>query len=424
MTPGMQLTKRYRLFIAVFLLLAVSALVISSFKHPHAIRKDFMDKVKAYTDSAPKLSNPRPEEIDNTDPSDFLGDTLEIDSLESKPKDNYDDVDQEFPEATTTMAETAEPTSIEPLPVKEYAKVPSPDTAKLSGTFPVRIYSHNIKNGGAHKLVLGEPVWEKRKDLLVLSIRAHLVPNTVIALQEAQKFQLDDIMTYLNSVEEEANKWVAYGGGRIDGRDEGEHVPILVRKNEFQVVFHDTFWLNEKDQRLPYKGWDAKYPRIATSVTLKHKESGAYLNLFNTHFDHKGEEARKGSSELLKNKMDEINQWPSFLVGDLNAKPGNEGLAVFDQGYVDAHTLASAYNWYGHPDWSVTGFRGNYLKDAKRIDYIWAPARTVKLSDKLCQDQKTTSLQLRGYGLLHSKFGGIYMSDHRPLMADFQLKAC
>lgn len=420
----MQLTKRLRLVLAVTVLLIIVIAVVSSFTRTKTIRKDFVDKVKAYTDNVPKLTNPRPDEIENADPGSYLGDTLEMDPLEGTPKDNYADVDQDSPLPTALPNEVADPTAVEPLPLKPFAKVPSPESSKISGQLSLRLYSHNVKNGGVHKLVKGEPIWDKRKELLTSSIKAHLIPNTVIALQEAQKFQLDDILTYLNLVEEKSTQWVAYGGGRIDGRDVGEHVPLLVRKNEFEVIYDDTFWLNEQNERIPMKGWDAKYPRIASCVTLKHKATGTYLNLFNTHFDHKGEDARKQSAELLKSKMDSINLWPSFLLGDLNAKPGDQELKVLEDGYTDAHTMASLYNWYGHPDFSVTGFRGNYIKDAKRIDYIWVPAGTRRLSEKTCHDENPISLQIRGYGLLHSKFGGVYMSDHRPLMADLTIKGC
>lgn len=417
--------KRQRIVAAVVALLVIASLIVTHSSNPK-ITNDLISSVKAYTENVPGFLNPRPEEIDQTDALAFLGDTLEIDPLEPRPAVNYDDEDKETVQPGPVLLGEAypDPETFPEMPPKTYPKVDSLKEVKFSEKLPFRIYSHNIKNGGNHKLELGEPEWETRKAMVVASIRAHVVPNTVVALQEAQKFQIDDILESLNLLEEPGYQWKLYGAGRIDGKSMGEHVPLLV-EDEFDVVYDDTFWLNEKNQRRPLVGWDAKYPRSATFVTLKHKKTGAYFNVFNTHFDHKGLGARVASVQLLMERMEKLNEWPSFLCGDFNARPNEDCYKEIKQKYTDVHSITSPYNWYGHPDFSVTGFTGNYLKDAKRIDYIFAPKSVLKALGKLClKKDENLSLQLRGYGMLHSKFGGVYMSDHRPLMADFVLKKC
>lgn len=374
-------------------------------------------------------------------PDEFLGDTNEVDLLEDAPKTGADDPDTE--EADTTLVDDddddvsqggiaaaangeggedglafAEPAS---LPEKEVPEVPSPAADLAPVAF--RIYSHNIKNGD-HKLTLGELGWDLRRTAVAASIRLYAVANTVVVLQEALEFQLHDVLQQLNLfLPADAPEWVSYGGGRIDGRTRGEYVPILVRRSEWEAVHDDTMWLNNKETRKAVVGWDAKYPRIATWAVLRHRATGAHINVFNTHFDHKGKTARIESAKLIMESMS-VNEWPLFLTGDLNAVPDDASYKQLAKNLKDSHKLAAAYNRYGHPDYSVTGFSGRYLRDAKRIDYVFAPHYTRRLSELVCEADGDFYLQLQGYGLMHSKYGGLYMSDHRPVVVDFVLGGC
>lgn len=425
---GTIVVKRTRLLVAAAAVVTVMLFLFLD-RSNSQMTSDFLSNVKAYTENVPGFSNPRPDEIDQADAADYLGDQLEYDPIESRPQSQYSDKEKG---AETTSKEDLERLELSEffshlaeVPAKEYPTVVPISEVEHTDKVPIRFYSHNVKNGGDHKLTVGEPVWFIRKNMVVSSIRAHLAPNMVVALQEAQEFQIQDILKGLNALEEPETQWRAYGGGRIDGKEQGEHVPFLVREHEFEVIYDDTFWLNEINTRRPLVGWDAKYPRIATYVTLKHKPSGYHFNFFNTHFDHKGSKARAESTQLLMDKMSSINDWPSFLCGDFNAKPKDGCYKKISKSYTDVHKITMTYNWYGHPDYTVTGFSGNYLKDAKRIDYIFSPKDTIPALEELCKESKNGySLQLKGYGMLHSKFGGVYMSDHRPLMADFVMKKC
>jgi endonuclease/exonuclease/phosphatase family metal-dependent hydrolase len=53
------------------------------------------------------------------------------------------------------------------------------------------------------------------------------------------------------------------------------------------------FWLSENPDEKFSKSWDSSLPRVATWVRLKDKKSDGREVLFaNTHFDHRGVEAR------------------------------------------------------------------------------------------------------------------------------------
>lgn len=358
-------------------------------------------------------------------PEGFLGDTTEIDPAEERPKTNSDDPDFENPsEADAPRVDNKDNSGPVTIPERPYPDtVPSPDK-KLVKPLLFRVYSHNIKQAKGNKLSKGELPWDQRRHDVYASIKLHAAANSIIMLQEAHEFQLEFVMKQLNLFSAEDDlEWVSLGGGRIDGGAEGEQVPIIFRQKEWQVVFHDLFWLND-NQRTSVTGWDGKYPRICTYATLKHRETGAYVNIFNTHLDHKGLLARVESAKILLDKMAHINNWPSILTGDLNATPGDDCYSVFSESLNDVHRLTSRYSRYGHTEFTVTGFQGFRGQKGQRIDYIFAPKYTKRLSEEKCDEGLPVYMQLEGYAILHSKFGGRYMSDHRPILADFKLGSC
>lgn len=315
---------------------------------------------------------------------------------------------------------------------KDFAEVPEDFSSSEITPFAFRIYSHNVRNGGREALDPGEESWLKRYRKITGSIKFNAQMNTVVALQEVYKFQLDDIMRDLNRYSSpEDPEWEAYGVGRIDGNEVGEYVPIIFKTSEWELVFSDTIWLNEENTRMALEGWDAQYLRIVSFVTLKHT-SGNYINVFNTHFDHVGEESKQGLAHIILNRMDGINQWPSFLCGDLNTEPNEKAYHIISERYSNLAKLTTAFNKYGHSRSTVTGFEGEVLlSGGQNIDYIFAPKYTAKLGETvLCDKLKDLSpaeqyldLRLNSFGMLHSKFNGLYMSDHRPIVADFGLRS-
>ncbi|SGZ53459.1 CIC11C00000000307 [Sungouiella intermedia] len=394
---------------------------------PEELDTDLQDKDAADV-SSNKASTKKPSS-EKVNPEIYLGDNSEYDQYEELPKTNAEDPDMEDEgkETGKNMDDSNPGAAGVPanIPEPRYPDVPRLAELKIAKPLRFRIYSHNIKNGEKRDLVPGETPWDMRRVDIVGSIKLHMAPNMIIVLQEALEFQLSYILAQLNLFNEnDESEWIALGGGRIDGKSKGEYVPIILRKSEWDIIYTDTFWLNNGETRTAVAGWDAKYPRICTYGTLKNKESGAYLNMFNTHFDHKGDTARIESARLLMNKMDSVNEWPSLLSGDLNSKPDDKTHQQLISGLRDVHNLASSYNKYGHREFTVTGFLGARYSKGERIDYIFAPSTTRKLSEDKCPDNLKIYIQLESYSVLHSKYGGTYMSDHRPLMAQFMLGGC
>src|SRR5262249_5421764 len=114
----------------------------------------------------------------------------------------------------------------------------------------------------------------------------------------------------------------AYGVGRDDGKNAGEFSPIFFRKNRFDLIDKSTIWLSPTPDEVGSQGWDAALPRIASWLTLKDRESDAIFFVINTHFDHRGAQARAESAMLLVRSLREkFSEHPVILTGDFNTKP-------------------------------------------------------------------------------------------------------
>ncbi|KAG7665057.1 uncharacterized protein J8A68_001366 [[Candida] subhashii] len=372
------------------------------------------------------------EPFDPKNPNKFLGNTKEMTPSEKDATNNILDYDQNQDNKLLGVPTTKQ-LHLKPVLVDE---PPYPNIPVNFGKIPIeplrfRIYSHNIKNGGNHILVPGEQEWKARVRPIASSIRFHAQENTIITLQEVYKYQMLDLLKELNEMQE--NEWEYYGVGRIDGNELGEFVPIIYRPKEWELVYSDTMWLNERNPRMSVEGWDATYLRIVSYVTLRHRESNNYINIFNTHFDHIGTNSQIGSANLIFQRITEINDWPSFVVGDLNSEPKHDAYKFFKQHMTDASRLTTPFNKYGHSKSSYTGFEGEVLMEGgKTIDYIFAPKYSLKIDEKsTCDSLNPNSaankidLRLEKWAMLHSKFDGAYISDHRPLVADFKMtKKC
>lgn len=393
-----------------------------------SIIEEDLPEIPVKPKKSPQKQTEGKENKDLKNPGGFLGDTTEIDQHDELPKTNADDPDlEEQGESKSDTGDDDLPEDNVPVSIPERAYPTIPEVAGSAITKPLhlRIYSHNIRNGGMKNLASGEAPWENRRSDVVASIKLNMGPNMVVVLQEALDFQLQYVLDQLNVANEDRESdWVALGGGRIDGKSKGEQVPIIIRRSDWEIVYSDMFWLNGGKSRTAVIGWDAKYPRICNYATLKNKNTGVYLNMFNTHLDHKGKTARIESAKLILQKMKRINQWPSLLAGDFNSNPNDNCHQHLTESLKDSHYLPSTFNRYGHREFTLTGFLGAQLSKGERIDYIFAPIDTKKITDEKCSKGEKLHMHLDYYAILHSKYGGTYMSDHRPVVAQFTITGC
>jgi endonuclease/exonuclease/phosphatase family metal-dependent hydrolase len=242
--------------------------------------------------------------------------------------------------------------------------------------------------------------WPNRKEFAAACIDFY--ETDIVGLQEVLHHQLDDLKRFLPGYE-------ALGAGRYDGKTQGEYSAIMYRKERFDVLESETFWLSENPQAVGVKGWDAACERIVTWAHFKDKQTGKDFYFANTHFDHVGKVARRESSTLLLSKLNEMtNDKPVIVTGDFNSVATGEAIKTLTDesspGYLrNAYDLATLK--YG-PGWSFHNFGRTPLDRRVIIDYIFVRGN-VKISR---------------HGIIYDvKDNGLYLSDHNPVLCTIDL---
>lgn len=250
---------------------------------------------------------------------------------------------------------------------------------------PFTVLTYNVRHA---TLDDGRDAWPRRRP----GVRTLLcgVEPAVIALQESTGDQHADIAADLPAYD-----WV----GVAEQPGSGEHNPIGAAAS-FEIRDSETTWLSETPTVAGSVGWDAAYARALTRVTLE-AETGQSLTVFNTHFDHRGREARAESARLVRRRVDALPpDRPVVVLGDLNCRPGSTPYAVltgeaFDRSLRDARRAADTVEG---PETTVTTFTA--LDPGRRLDHVFV----------------TEDLDVQRYAALdRTDDAGRYPSDHLPV---------
>jgi len=242
----------------------------------------------------------------------------------------------------------------------------------------------------------GENAWPFRKDH-VIDLILDRAPD-VFGLQEALLGQVNDIASRLPGYD-----WV--GVGRDNGINAGEYSPIFYDSRRFQLKEQGWFWLSETPG-VPSKGWDAAFPRICTYIKLEEYDSRRNFWVFNTHFDHVGEEAREQAAKLIFDKMKELNEdkLPVILTGDFNLTPDTDPMKWLMRKMHDTRDMSEAA--LEGPEGTFNGFDFNSSLE-KRIDYIFVNRKVETV---------------RKYSVLTDSYDQKYPSDHLPVFVEIWFK--
>lgn len=152
--------------------------------------------------------------------------------------------------------------------------------------------------------------WKYRKDSVAAFILAQDLD--VVGCQEVLHNQFLDLKERLAGYE-------AVGVGRDDGKEAGEYAPLFFKKDRFEALASNTFWLSQYPDSVGFIGWDGACCRIATWAKLRDKQTGRIFMAVNTHFDHVGTEARRNAALLIIDSIKSIvGDQPAVLTGDFN----------------------------------------------------------------------------------------------------------
>ena len=252
-------------------------------------------------------------------------------------------------------------------------------------TFNIR---YNNKNDSLN-------AWPYRKDNAASQVSFHNIH--ILGVQEALHDQIMDLSQSLT-------KYKYAGVGRDDGKTKGEYSAIFYDTTRLKLIESSTFWLSLTPEVPGSKGWDANITRIVTWAKFRDVSNKKTFFVFNTHFDHIGQEARRESAKLLKQKVKAIaGISPVIITGDFNAHPSDEPIKILvdanDQDkFIDTKAVSRTPH-YG-PLGTFNGFAGKE-RDNEPIDFVF-----IKGKWKVLQ-----------HATLSQTWGGRFSSDHFPVFA-------
>lgn len=262
------------------------------------------------------------------------------------------------------------------------------ETLLVQGTeitdFTVKVSSFNIRFDNTGD---GVNQWNNRKENVVSFLKTQ--DMDIVGMQEVLHSQMEYLQSNLPD-------YGSVGVGRQDGDSLGEYAPIYYKKEHFELVEGNTFWLSETPDS-PSRGWDAVLERICTYAKLRDTRNNRIINIFNTHYDHIGSRARLESAKLIMDSVaaQDETEWV-ILTGDLNHTPDDRPYDILTAGNLeDCFFSKSTFG----PEGTFNGFNPDGTFN-RRIDYVFAKG--------FARESYTT------YDLIVS---GNFLSDHFPVAA-------
>lgn len=233
--------------------------------------------------------------------------------------------------------------------------------------------------------------WKYRKDNVADFIRTQNLD--IVGMQEVLHNQLEDLKARLP-------EYAEVGVGREDGKTKGEYAPIFFKKDRFEILDNNTFWLSQYPDSVGFIGWDGACTRIATWAKMKDRQNGKIFMAINTHFDHIGTEARRKGALLIIEKIKEIvGDKPAVLTGDFNVNELSEAYnTLTTNSFVlkDAHKEAETKQGV---DYTFHNFGKIKPSSCEKIDFIFITPN-IKVSSSYIPQEANQE--------------GRFLSDHNP----------
>lgn len=238
---------------------------------------------------------------------------------------------------------------------------------------------------------VGDMSWFKRAPYVI----EHIAKNEpdIICFQEVSQIHkgyFDEALKGYGYVLKYRNKGYA------------ESTPIYYNKSKFDLVEDGGFWLSNTPKKQS-KDWGSSTYRICTYVVLKEKSTGKQFAVFNTHLDHKSEEARINGIQVVLNKIEELGSIPAMLTGDMNDYINSPTIDFADINFDNSRLVALDTTSGPQKTWHDFGRES---KNNTEIDFIFASKNDFIINQ---------------YRVLNEGLD-IYPSDHYAVRVKFKLK--
>ncbi len=221
----------------------------------------------------------------------------------------------------------------------------------------LRVMTYNLR----YASMKGSEAWPDRRPAMK-SLLKQQAPD-LMGTQEGVYHQVRDLAADLPEYD-----WI--GTGR-DGGSRGEFMAIYYRRERFEPLAYDHFWLSDTPEVIASSTWGNTNRRMVTSVRFKDRRSDKVFHLWNTHLDHALQPAREKAGELIKTRLAKIpSNEPVILMGDFNAEATRnpvydtltQGIGFTDSWFAAAQRKNETLN-------SFNGFAKPVFNSA-RIDWI------------------------------------------------------
>jgi len=202
----------------------------------------------------------------------------------------------------------------------------------------------------------------------------------------------------------------------IGGQDQGRRNSILYRTDRFTVDSAGIFWYSDTPEVFSTH-WGNSYPRSCTWARFVEAETGGGFYHFNTHFDHKSENSRLNSIQMLTKRIAGRSYKEPFVVtGDFNSGEDSVVVNYLKGGQIvdleDAPSppnlvpLVDSFRAY-HPDAHSVGTGHGFTgrRTGSKIDYVFIPATVKVLEARIITTEEDSR----------------YPSDHFPVTATVRL---
>ena len=222
--------------------------------------------------------------------------------------------------------------------------------------------------------------WTQRRPVMRDCLR-QLAPD-LIGTQEGLHAQLKDIAADLPGYD-----WI--GTGR-DGGNKGEFMAIFYRRDRFEALATNHFWLSDTPEVIASSTWGNTCKRMVTWVRFRERSSGREFYFWNTHLDHEVEGARQKSAALIRQRVEALKtDLPVVLTGDFNCAGGHSRayeILVKESGFADTWSMARS-----RTNEALNSFHGFQTPKTNSVRIDWVLVRgtaTVEKSEVVTFSEK------------------------------------